>query len=44
VPQAKLGVVQDGHQHVVELVGGSSDKLTERGHALRADELLLERR
>ena len=43
VPQAHAGVVEDRHQHVVELVRRRADQLAERRQLLRLGKLLLER-
>ena len=42
VPEPQPGIVEDGHQHVVELVGGRADELPEGCHLLRVRQLLLE--
>ena len=42
VPRAHLGVVEDRHQHIVELVGRGTDQLTQRGETLSLGKLLFE--
>jgi hypothetical protein len=42
VPQAQLGVVENGHQHIVELVGGGAHQLAQGRQLLRLVELFLE--
>jgi hypothetical protein len=41
MPHAELGVVDDGHQHVVEFMRRRADELTERGKLLRLRKLIL---
>ena len=43
VPQPHLGIVQNGHQHVVELVRRRAHQLAQRREFLHSDKLLFER-
>ena len=44
VPLAELGVIYDGHQHVVEFVRGRADEFAERRQLLGLRELVFQKR